>query len=297
VNPVALQFANGNVFFVGMVLTVIAVLLRRKANGRVANSLLNIACFTGISFVLLSATAIPLWAYGVWLGLCLAGMLTGGECASPRLRGATAILFTCFSLAVCIVEIPYHLRPLIETAQHQPVFVIGDSISSGIERTEQTWPNVLQEISRLRVTNLAEPGATVGSARMQAKGIIGSNALVIIEIGGNDLLGSTDSRTFYIQLDELLGELRAGNHQLVIFELPLPPFSNSFGRAQRVLARKHEVTLIPKSYLTGVFGSEDGTVDGLHLSQRGHRALANAVYRLLKIQNPTALRRKANMTE
>jgi lysophospholipase L1-like esterase len=106
--------------------------------------------------------------------------------------------------------------------------------------------------------------------------------LVLVEIGGNDLLGHTDSKDFYIQLDQLLGRLSAGNSQVVMFELPLFPFCNAFGQAQRNLAKKYNVILIPKHYLTDVFGLKDGTVDGLHLSQKGHDALANLVNGLLK---------------
>jgi len=97
------------------------------------------------------------------------------------------------------------------------------------------------------------------------------------------LLGNTDSRTFYRQLDKLLGKLKKGNHRIVMFELPLLPFWNSFGRDQRVLAEKYGVTLIPKSYLAEVFGLKGARWMGLHLSQKGHNALAKSVYSLLKV--------------
>jgi hypothetical protein len=44
------------------------------------------------------------------------------------------------------------------------------------------------------------------------------------------LLGQTDSKNFYIQLDQLLGKLAAENSQIVVFELPLFPFCNAFGK-------------------------------------------------------------------
>jgi acyl-CoA thioesterase-1 len=69
---------------------------------------------------------------------------------------------------------------------------------------------------------------------------------------------------------------------VVMFELPLFPFRNSFGRTQRMLADKHNVILIPKTYLTKVFGLEGATVDGLHLSQTGNDALANLVFNLVQ---------------
>jgi acyl-CoA thioesterase-1 len=77
--------------------------------------------------------------------------------------------------------------------------------------------------------------------------------------------------------------LAAGNNQIVMFELPLLPFFNDFGKAQRSLAKKHNVILMPKHYLTDVFGLKDATLDGLHLSQKGHDALANSIYGLFKI--------------
>ena len=68
-----------------------------------------------------------------------------------------------------------------------------------------------------------------------------------------------------------------------MFELPLPPLHNGFGTAQRQLAAKYGVALIPKRPLTAVFGMKDGTVDGLHLSDAGHRALAQSVQRIFAI--------------
>ena len=134
--------------------------------------------------------------------------------------------------------------------------------------------------------NLARPGATVETALDQADGINAGKALVIVEIGGNDLLGHTDSHAFYGQLDKLLGKLKKENNRIVMFELPLLPFWNAFGKDQRVLAEKYGVTLIPKSYLAGVFGSKGATLDGLHLSQKGHNELAKAVFGLLRIEKP-----------
>jgi len=68
-----------------------------------------------------------------------------------------------------------------------------------------------------------------------------------------------------------------------LFELPLPPFSNAYGRVQRALAAQYRVTLIPKRCLTAVFGVQGSTLDGLHLSQVGHNALADRVNSMLVV--------------
>jgi acyl-CoA thioesterase I len=281
-NPIVLLFASGNVFFLGVVLTAIAAILRFRSSGRTAKLLQPILWLVGVSLAILSATPLPIWCYGIWLILSIDQQFAGGIQFFVRFRTKILILFVLFSAAMCFAELRYRLSPSIAVSQNQPVYVLGDSISAGIDDKERPWPTVLGDLSRLKITNLARPGATVGLALKQAENIHQSDALVVIEIGGNDLLGNTDSRTFYHQLDQLLAKLHQRDNQLVMFELPLFPFRNSLGRTQRILAKKYNVILIPKTYLTKVFGLKDATLDGLHLSQVGNDALANLVFKLLK---------------
>jgi hypothetical protein len=183
-NPIVIQIANGNAFFIGIGMTVFAFALRIWLNKRFEVILLTAAWLVGISLVILSSTPISFWLYGFWLGLCF----------------ATRIAF---------------------------------------------------------------------NSRLSFK----SKLLV------------TASHTFFVQLDELLGKVKSKNNQIAMFELPLLPFWNFFGSDQRILAKKYNVTLIPKNYLVKVFASKGDTIDGLHLSQKGHNELAKSVYNLLKIEN------------
>ena len=282
-NPIVLQLANGNLFFVGLVMIVAAFFLRLWFEGRILGLVLRIGYIAGIVFVIFSATPLSIWLYCLWFGLCVAAALVVfSKKLSFQRKMLVSFTISLCSLVMCLVELPYHLSPTIKASPKQLLFVVGDSISAGISAKDRAWPDVLADISHFKVINLAKPAATVETAMNQIAGIVGSNSLVLVEIGGNDLLGHTDSKTFYIQLDQLLGKLAAENSQIVVFELPLFPFCNAFGKAQRNLARKYNVILIPKHYLTDVFGLKGGTVDGLHLSQKGHDALANSINSLLK---------------
>jgi acyl-CoA thioesterase I len=282
-NPIALQPANGNLFFVGLIIVATALFLRLWFEGRLSGLVLRIGYIAGIVFVTFSATPLSVWLYCLWFVLCVAAaMVVFYNIFSFQRKLLASFAVLICSIAMFLIELPYHLSPTIKISPQQSIFVIGDSISAGISTKERVWPDTLGDLSHFKVINLAKPAATVETAMDQAAGITDSNSLVLVEIGGNDLLGHTDSKTFYVQLDKLLGRLTAGNNQVVVFELPLLPFCNAFGKVQRNLAAKYGVILLPKHYLTDVFGLKGGTLDGLHLSQKGHDAMANSIYSLIK---------------
>jgi acyl-CoA thioesterase-1 len=282
-NPIVLQLANGNSFFAGLVMIASALFLRLRFEGRLLGLALRISYIAGIVFVVFSATPLSIWLYCLWFGLCVAAarvVFSDKLSFQKKMLAAFAVLIC--SLAMFLIELPYHLSPTIKVSPNHTIYVIGDSISAGISTKEQAWPDVLTDISHFKVINLAKPAATVQTAMDQIEGVVGTNSLVLVEIGGNDLLGNTDSKTFYVQLDQLLGKLTAGKNQVAMFELPLLPFCNGYGQAQRNLTKKYKVKLIPKHYMTDVFGLKGGTLDGLHLSQKGNDAMANSIYSLLK---------------
>lgn len=187
------------------------------------------------------------------------------------------------TLVLCFLEAWHQRMPVITIKKDQPIYIIGDSISAGIGGTEKNWPDVWASRSGRDVTNLARPGATVSNAlNYQLAGINSPNAIIFIEIGGNDLMGTTTSKEFHSHLDQLLSGLHEAGHQLVMFEIPLLPLCNSYGRSQRTLAEKYGVILIPKRFLIDVFETKGATLDGLHLSQIGHDEMARRVHEMVK---------------
>jgi acyl-CoA thioesterase-1 len=105
--------------------------------------------------------------------------------------------------------------------------------------------------------------------------------VLLLEIGGNDLLGSTSAAQFSDDLDRLLSRVCVPGRTVLMFELPLPPFRNEYGRVQRRLASRYNVSLVPKRIFITVLTTDGATLDGVHLSQTGHELLADVVERLL----------------
>lgn len=287
-NSLLLLFADGITFFVGHAIVAVAPLLCFVFRNRVATAVMTIAMFLGWGCIALSAVPLPMWTAVLYSATSVLALLF--SVVEPyrhrafRLRVAAVGTTIVLSVAMCLAELPYHRAPQITVRRDQTIYVIGDSISAGLWEGERTWPDVLAETSGLSVVNLAAPGATVTSALTQADWIAERDSLVVLEIGGNDLLGNTSADEFATHLDDLLATTTPRTDQVVMFELPLPPHRAAFGAAQRVLARKHGVTLIPKRVLANVLGMRNGTIDGIHLSQTGHDALARRVRDILTVE-------------
>jgi len=275
-SQVVILFANGMVFFIGLGCTVVASLLRALVKQSLAVSVIRIFGIFGAILVILSSAPFPIWVYAVWFALFTGTLL----CSGVFPRGTRITLLICFcilSAVLCLSEVRYHFTPSLAIPRHKQLCVIGDSLSAPIRRDDHAWPDVLAGISGVTVMNLAVPGNTTKGALDEAKTIRGIDCSVLIEIGGNDLLGDMSADAFSRQLQTLLKEVCVPGRYVAMFELPLPMFKNGFSRAQRSLAMRYGVQLIPKRYMTKVLGTPGCTTDGLHFSQAGHDLMARSL--------------------
>jgi acyl-CoA thioesterase-1 len=181
-----------------------------------------------------------------------------------------------------LLEIPFHTSPSISIDDVDCIYVIGDSVSVGMGKEgEQAWPVLLEQQLGIKTINLAKAGATVESALKQASHVSDKNSIVILEIGGNDLLGNTPLDTFASSCGELLEKI-GSYKQIIWLELPSLPQYYSYGRIQRKLAKEYNVTLVPKSVFARVFSRKGATSDGIHLTQKGHEFMAAELQKLFE---------------
>lgn len=273
-----LSFSDGTTFFVGLALVVVAEGLLFWFRNRITRPILTVLTIVGAVLVIISATPLPIWAYSIWTIPAATGLVLWNLSRPPR-RACTVcgIALLLATLGLLFAEAPSHRYPNLAVPKGTTVYVVGDSISAGMGTKDRCWPAVLAEMTPFRIVNLAKPGATVESAIVQARGVSEPRSLVVVEIGGNDLLGEADASAFRRSLDTLVSSLYSNQHQVLLLELPLFPFQNAFGQAQRQVAAKYGAAMLPKRYFARVLGTKNGTLDGLHLSQAGHDAMARIV--------------------
>ena len=282
INWIVGRFISGQVLFVGSALCWFGCLLRKFSRQRWTQAATRIVVIVGALLVVSSATPLPFWMYGIFFGVLL---LTWLRLAS---RAARHDKFDYFTLVLLLAQAlvmagteTYHRRaPSLPLAEGSKLFVLGDSLSIGADPPGKSWPELLGDLAHLKVKNFAFGGATVETAYDEALRIDSDNALVILELGGNDLLGGKSIARFRMDLEKMLTRVCVGRRRVMMIELPLPPFYNRYGMVQRALARAHGVILVPKRYLAAVLTFPGATVDGLHLSNTGHELFARTLFEL-----------------
>lgn len=272
--------ASGHAWFSGLVLIAVAVSIA-AFTASIPWRVVGILLLVGALLVVVSATPMPWYAYLLLGVVTIAWIIVEsrrGKRSHRRLCIARSAIVTSIAIA-CVLEVPNHLQPRLEPQQHARLGVIGDSVTAGIGENEAvTWPTLLACRHSIGVHDVSEMGATLVSAIKQAEQLRREDSVVVLEIGGNDLLGGTSVSEFDDSLNALLKRVCIPGRTVVMFELPLPPTFNSFGRVQRRLARQYGVVLVPKCVLMGVLTAPDATLDTIHLSQHGHDQMAEAVW-------------------
>ncbi len=236
----------------------------------------------GMALVLAS----PLMPWPVRIPLLLllpAWCLLTWRQATPRTLTVATTLLIMTLLACIALELRWFIWRGPGQATYSRVVIIGDSVAAGIGGVhERTWPLQLHQRLGVDVLNAAAAGARVDDAlQRQLPHVEPGAALVLLEIGGNDMLFRVPLDRFEHDLDALIRNAVAPDRTVVMFELPTPPFHARYAAIQRRLAARHEVRLIPRRHFIAVIADPAATSDGVHLSQHGHDRMADLVVTLL----------------
>lgn len=280
-NSFIIHYASGEAFFVGIFLLILSVFLSFSAVRFFKTYLAGILCALGAINIIASAIPLFLWIYIPLFILIITQLICGGrKKIKKKYRIAAAAILVAVSLLALGLELPFWFSPAPVKLKSKNIFVVGDSISAGTGfKNEKTWSEIIADKCKCNVFNKSVGGGTVSSAVSTFGKIknVGKNGLVILEIGGNNLLNGTSIPAFRKDLEKLLKAVSAKTANVIMLELPLPPFGNGFGKAQRDLSAEFNVVLIPRRCFAAVFAGAESTTDGLHLSNYGQEKMAEMI--------------------
>jgi acyl-CoA thioesterase I len=275
VSYVVFLYASGWAFFVGAAMLIAAAFVPPERFRRATILLL----FGLLVFVAPSSTPLPLYC---WIVL---GLATAIWWPSRNRRHLRRGVFVAVWTAAFAFELTQQRLPSLQIASEPSITiaVVGDSLTSGLSETKAViWPKTLAKRNGVAVVHdFAVEGAKCRKAMAQAEKIPDDVDVVIVAIGGNDLLGQTTLDEFERDYDALLKRLWQPDRVLIGFELPLPPFHNRWGERQRRIAFNHGVKLIPKWRLMWLLSDPKNTVDSIHPTQAGQDAIERLVWSAL----------------
>jgi acyl-CoA thioesterase I len=204
-NPIALYFASGESLCLGAVLLLrmMAILPFLRSRWRLRSR--NLAAWLALAMIVMACPPFVWVVDAIFLAVFALWLIASNQAASgqtwTRVRlSATAVLLL-LPLSLPTVELSHHTMPVMTGAPSDHLVIIGDSISSGIDSRVPAWPVVFQQMIGVPVKNLSLPGAQAIAALTMAEKITPEDRVVLIEIGGNDLLTGVPSNEFGYAFD------------------------------------------------------------------------------------------------
>jgi len=282
-SPIILYFASGDSLYPGAALLFAAVVVLPYFRRGWLRLLGRVVAWAGLVMMVMASPPFCWWVdagFGsafLWWVIAEHRSYPGRQVS----RQAISALVLVSLVALAMRELSYRRMSRFTGAPSDHLTVIGDSISAGTGDRVPTWPALMQLKTGVAVRNLSRAGAGVFDVRSMAAQITPEDTLILIELGGNDMLAGVPASRFAHGLEALLSNLCTPQRTVVMFELPLLPHWVEYGQIQRRLAIRHRVLLIPKHYFTEVLAGAGATSDGVHLSAVGAEHMVSVVTQLL----------------
>ena len=196
---------------------------------------------------------------------------------------ALTLMSTAVATSSCSREQPKEYLPADST-----VVALGDSLTYGYGATPQTsYPAILAELTGWQIINAGVNGDTSADVLARSAAIIAQNPdLVLLGVGGNDVLSRTEPLTTKANISATIATIKAANIPVVLIAEPHFSSSALFGRASdnpiyKEIATSEEIPLYSKGW-SQVLSDDSLKSDQIHANAAGYRHFAQGLYAFLQ---------------
>jgi lysophospholipase L1-like esterase len=190
------------------------------------------------------------------------------------------ILFLLIFFAACSNSSP----TLSQLPDDAVILAFGDSITSGVGATSgESYPEILQGLINRKVIKSGIPGETSGEGLVRLPGELATHRpkLVLLCLGGNDLLRRMDLEKTAGNMSRMVQMIRNSGAEVVIIGVPKPGLVLSTARFYKTISEDMGVPL-EGSLLSDILAESKLRADPIHPNAEGYRFLAEGIAAFLR---------------
>lgn len=195
-------------------------------------------------------------------------------------RALAAWLLLAIFLAGCGEKVP-RVSPV---GPNDVIVAFGDSLTYGTGAAEaESYPAVLAQLVNRNVVRAGVPGEMTAGGLTRLESVIEQHrpALMIVCLGGNDMLRRVDDAQIRGNLREIIKAIRARGISVVLVGVPKPALITSAPAFYGELAKEFGIPYEGK-IVTSVLYKSELKSDSIHPNAQGYRKMAEAIAELLK---------------
>ncbi len=195
------------------------------------------------------------------------------------LRSLAAALIAVV-LAGCSEKVP-KLPPL---AADDVIVAFGDSLTYGSgAKAEESYPAVLAQLIGRKVVGAGVPGEVTAQGLARLPSVIEDHnpRLMIVCLGGNDMLRKVNETEIKENLRAIIADIRARDIAVVLVGVPKPALLTSAPEFYADLAAEFGIPYEGKIVTSVLYRSEYKS-DSIHPNAQGYRKIAEAIAELLR---------------
>ncbi len=164
------------------------------------------------------------------------------------------------------------------------ILAFGDSLTFGTGANPgESYPAVLEGLVHRRVIREGHPGETTAQGLERLPALLEEHhpKLVLLCMGGNDMLQQIDGRITEQNLRSMVGTAQAQGAAVVLIGVPTPRLLSEVAPFYHKIADAHRIPLEDDALLS-VLRRNAYKSDPIHPNADGYRILAQAVAELLR---------------
>jgi acyl-CoA thioesterase-1 len=164
------------------------------------------------------------------------------------------------------------------------ILAFGDSLTSGVGAPPgSSYPEILESLIKRKVIKSGIPGETSGEGLVRLPGELALHKprLVLLCLGGNDLLRRMDLEKTAGNVSRMVQMIRNSGAEVVIIGVPKPGLVLSTARFYKTISEDMRVPL-EGSLLPDVLADSKLRADPIHPNAEGYHLLAQGIAAFLR---------------